>query len=163
MLLAPRHPERFNEDAETIADKGLDYVRRTELSGGAIRANEPVILLDTIGELIRMYSIGTVIFIGGSLIEGIGGHNPLEPAVAGKPVIFGPHMDNFKEIARMLISRRAAFQINNHEELTKKVHELLNAPELRNTISKAALDAVQSNNGAVKKIAGIVASVLRQD
>ncbi len=143
LLLAPRHPERFNEAAETIAALNLTCVRRTELTNGAVRKDEPVILLDTIGELVRVYSIGTVIFIGGSLVEGIGGHNPLEPGLAGKPVIFGPYMSNFKEIARSLTARHAAFQIDCKAALVEKTLELLRTPDLRIAVGNAALEVIQ--------------------
>ena len=112
--------------------------------------------------MIRIYSIGTVIFIGGSLVEGIGGHNPLEPALAGKPVIFGPHMSNFKEIARILTTKQAAFQIDDRATLVKKTLELLRSPDLRTSVGDAACDVIQQNNGAVKKIADTVKSVLQQ-
>jgi 3-deoxy-D-manno-octulosonic-acid transferase len=162
LLLAPRHPERFNEAAETIAALNIDYIRRTALNDGARRANEPVILLDSIGELVRIYSIGTVIFIGGSMVEGIGGHNPLEPALAGKPVIFGPHMSNFKEIARILTAKQAAFQIDSPAALVAKTLELLRSPDLRASVGTAACDVIQHNSGAVKKIADTVESILQQ-
>jgi len=162
LLLAPRHPERFNEAAETIAALNLNCIRRTALHDGARRTNEPVILLDSIGELVKIYSIGTVIFIGGSLVEGIGGHNPLEPALAGKPVIFGPHMSNFKEIANILTTKQAAFQIDSPAALVAKTLELLRCPDLRASLATAAYDVIQHNSGAVKKIADTVKSVLRQ-
>jgi len=162
LLLAPRHPERFNEAAETITTQNLNYIRRTSLLDGARRKNEPVILLDTIGELARIYSIGTIIFVGGSLIEGIGGHNPLEPALAGKPVIFGPHMSNFKEIARILTQKKAAFQIDTTASLVAKTRELLGTPDMRSQVGKTALGVIQQNSGAVKKIADTVQNVLQQ-
>lgn len=162
LLLAPRHPERFNEAAETIAALNLTCVRRTALQNGRQRANEPVVLLDTIGELIRIYSIGTVIFIGGSLVEGIGGHNPLEPALAGKPVIFGPHMSNFKEIARSLIAQNAAFHIDCKAALVEKTLELLRTPDLRTAVGNAAFEVIQNNSGAVNKITDTVQAVLQQ-
>jgi 3-deoxy-D-manno-octulosonic-acid transferase len=162
LLLAPRHPERFNEASETIKAQNLACIRRTTLNNGTQRLDEPVILLDTIGELIRIYSIGTVIFIGGSLVEGIGGHNPLEPALAGKPVIFGPHMSNFKEIARILTTKKAAFQIDDRATLVNKTLELLRSPDLRTSVGDAACDVIQRNRGAVQKIADMVESFLPQ-
>jgi 3-deoxy-D-manno-octulosonic-acid transferase len=156
LLLAPRHPERFDEAAEAIAACKLACIRRTTLQNGAPRTDEPVVLLDTIGELIRIYAIGTVIFIGGSMVDGIGGHNPLEPALAGKPVMFGPHMSNFKEIARILIAQQAAFQIDDAAALVAKTLELLRRPDLRAAIGNSALGVIQDNSGAVSKIADTV-------
>jgi 3-deoxy-D-manno-octulosonic-acid transferase len=162
LLLAPRHPERFNEAAETVASLNLGFVRRTALHDTMQRSNEPVILLDTIGELIRVYSIGTVIFIGGSLVEGIGGHNPLEPALAGKPVIFGPHMSNFREIARILTERQAAFQVDGSSALTRKTMQMLRDAKLRDTVGKRASDVIEQNSGAVEKIADTINEVLNR-
>jgi len=162
LLIAPRHPERFEEAAQAIAASGLAFVRRTAMQDGARRTTEPVILLDTIGELARLYSIGTVIFIGGTLVEGIGGHNPLEPAAAGKPSLFGPHMQNFRRIARVLTTRQAAFQVHGREELTEKTRELLRSPELRAQTAAAAREVIQRNSGAAAHIADAVQSVLKQ-
>jgi len=162
LLLAPRHPERFDEAAKTITACNLACIRRSAIQEGTQRIDEPIILLDTIGELIRIYSIGTVVFIGGSLIEGIGGHNPLEPALAGKPVIFGPHMSNFKEIARILTQKNAAFQIDNPALLVAKTRELLGTPDMCSQVGKTALGVIQQNSGAVKKIADTVQAVLQQ-
>ena len=162
LLLAPRHPVRFDEAAATIAACGLACVRRTALTNGAMRTDEPVILLDTIGELVRVYSIGTVIVIGGSLVEGIGGHNPLEPAAAGKPVVFGPQMANFKEIARILTSQQAAFQVPDKAALADTLRALLSSPELCAATGAKALAVIRENSGAVNNIADTVQAVLQQ-
>jgi len=162
LLLAPRHPVRFDEAAQTIASCGLAFVRRTALTNGALRRDEPVILLDTIGELVRVYSIGTVIVIGGSLIEGIGGHNPLEPAAAAKPVVFGAHMQNFKQIARILCEKQAAFQVQDTAALAETLRALLGSPDLRAATGAQARNVIQENSGAVARIADTVESVLQQ-
>jgi 3-deoxy-D-manno-octulosonic-acid transferase len=162
LLMAPRHPARFDEAADTIIASGLACVRRTALTDGAMRTDEPVILLDTIGELVRLYSIGTVIVIGGSLVEGIGGHNPLEPAGAGKPVLFGPHMANFRDIVRILTSQQAAFQVADAAALTDMLRTLLSSPELRGTVGAKARSVIRANSGAVGRIAEEVESVLQQ-
>lgn len=162
LLIAPRHPERFGEAADTIAAAGLSFIRRTDMHNGARRTAEPVILLDTIGELVRIYSIGTVIVIGGSLVEGIGGHNPLEPAAAGKPVLFGPHMANFRHIADVLTQERAAFQINGIDELVHRALDLLRSPEQRSAAGNAALDVIRRNSGAAAAVADAVHSLLER-
>jgi 3-deoxy-D-manno-octulosonic-acid transferase len=162
LLLAPRHPARFNEAAETVAASGLAFVRRSALTKGCVRTGEPVILLDTIGELVRVYAIGTVIFIGGSLIEGIGGHNPLEPAAAGKPVVFGPHMQNFREIARVLTEQQAAFQVDDKAALAGTLRALLSSSDLRAATGAQALAVIRDNSGAAARIADTVESVLHQ-
>jgi 3-deoxy-D-manno-octulosonic-acid transferase len=163
LLLAPRHPVRFDEAAATIAASGLACVRRTALTNGATRTDEPVILLDTIGELIRVYSIGTVIVIGGSLVKGIGGHNPLEPAAAGKPVVFGPQMANFKEIARILTSQQAAFQVPDKAVLADTLRALLNSPEMCAATGAKALAVIRENSGAAVRIADTIQAVMQQN
>ncbi|MBM4310823.1 MAG: 3-deoxy-D-manno-octulosonic acid transferase, partial [Deltaproteobacteria bacterium] len=162
LLLAPRHPARFDEAAETITACGLAFARRTALTNGAVRTDEPVILLDTIGELVRVYAIGTVIVIGGSLIEGIGGHNPLEPAAAGKPVVFGPHMQNFKQIARILCEQQAAFQVADRAALAGTLRTLLGSPDQRAATGAQARAVIRENSGAAGRIADTVESVLQQ-
>ncbi len=106
LIIAPRKPERF-ADVETLArQEGFRVVRRTELRiDDEPRAD--VVVLDTIGELARLFQVGTVVFVGGSLVDA-GGHNILEPAVFGKPILFGPHMQNFAEIARAFLEHQAA-------------------------------------------------------
>ena len=97
LVLAPRHPERFAEVVRLAGQEGFRTVRRSELPIDA-EPRADVVVLDTIGELATVYQLGTVVFVGGSLVP-TGGHNILEPAVYGRPVVFGPHMHNFAEIA----------------------------------------------------------------
>ena len=94
--------------------------------------------------------------------EGIGGHNPLEPACAGKPVLFGPHMSNFSQIAALLTARHAAFQVETGAALVKKTRELIDSSELRDAAGAAALEVIQNNSGATGKIIAAVQSVLQQ-
>lgn len=151
LILAPRHPERFDEVDELLHHRGIDFIRKTRLRPGAPPPPGNVILLDTIGELAKTYSIGTIIFIGGSLVPGVGGHNVLEPAAFQKPVIFGRHMENFTEIARILIERGAALQVSDAHTLTEKALGLLDHPEQRQEIGQRAYDAIRENSGAVTR------------
>ena len=89
----------------------------------------PVILLDTIGELSALYSIATVVFVGGSLVP-VGGHNILEPALYKKPILFGPYMHNFKEIAEGFKNKKAAIEITNSDEMAKEIINILNNPDI---------------------------------
>lgn len=148
LILAPRHPERFDEVAALLRDSGLCWVRRTMRSATPDTEPVAVILLDTIGELAKVYSLGTVIFIGGSLVP-IGGHNVLEPGVFKKPVLFGPHMNNFSEIAAILTSRDAACQVADRDDCIRQVLHLLGDPTLRERIGEAAFAVIQENTGAV--------------
>ena len=113
-MLAPRHPERFDQVEDLLVACGARFVRRSQPEVGDARAE--VVLLDTLGELAGAYAAATVAFVGGSLLP-VGGHNPIEPALWGKPIVFGPSMENFRESARALLDAKAAFQVNSSEGL----------------------------------------------
>ena len=103
LVIAPRKPERFGEAEALARAEGLRVVRRTELAVDA-EPRADVVILDTIGELAHLFQVATVVFVGGSLVDQ-GGHNILEPAVHGKPIVFGPHMENFAEIAATFLQQ----------------------------------------------------------
>ena len=106
-----------------------------------------MVILDTIGELAQLYQIATVVFVGGSLVDA-GGHNILEPAVFGKPIVFGPHMQNFAEIARTFLENRGAVQVHSATELETVLVELLSDPVRRASLGAAARALVEANRGA---------------
>ena len=110
----------------------------------------PVVVLDTIGELGRLYSLGDIIFVGGSLVK-TGGHNILEPAAHGKPILVGPHMFNFKEIFALLNSRNACEQVKNGKELTAMVLRLCNDRDLAKKMGQNCLDIIKENRGATRR------------
>lgn len=110
----------------------------------------PVVVLDTIGELGRLYSLGDIIFVGGSLVK-TGGHNILEPAAHGKPIIVGPHMFNFKEIFNLLHSRHACEQVKNQKDLTTMILHLCKHPELAKEMGQNCLDIIRENRGATRR------------
>lgn len=155
LILAPRHPERFDEVESLLRQSGLSYVRRTVLQQGRQAPGAAVILLDTIGELFKTYSTGTVVFIGGSLVP-VGGHNVLEPAVFGKPVIFGRHMHNFREIARMMRRRQAGIEVAGVEAFTAEALRLFENPEVCEEIGGNAFRVIQENIGAVRRSVDIL-------
>jgi len=113
LVLAPRRPERFAEVPALAEAAGFRCVRRTAL-GSASWHDGDVLLLDTVGELAGVYSLATVVFVGGSLVP-TGGHNVLEAAVCGKAVVVGPHMENFQEIADTFREEGALVQIDSAE------------------------------------------------
>jgi 3-deoxy-D-manno-octulosonic-acid transferase len=125
-------------------------VRKTELAGQEADHHREVILLDTIGELSKLYSIGTVIFVGGSLVPS-GGHNVLEPAAYRKAVLFGPHMDNFQEIARCLMESGGGLQVNDPEGLFMQAKRLLENESVRNDLGEKAFQIIASNQGTNRK------------
>src|SRR3990170_3518799 len=149
VIIAPRKPERFG-DVETLARReGFSVVRRTELRIDGDPACD-VVVLDTIGELARLFQVATVVFVGGSLVDA-GGHNILEPAVFGKPIVFGPHMQNFAEIARTFLDHQAAIQVANGREIEEALTALLGDPVRRASLGAAARALVEANRGAKDK------------
>ncbi len=124
LLLVPRHPERFAEAVELARARGFRVFRRTELDAGW---RGDVVVLDTLGELPRAYPLATVVFVGGSLVPS-GGHNILEAAAAAKPVIVGPHMENFQEIADQFRAADALWQLDGKDELAPALRHLLTHP-----------------------------------
>lgn len=153
LLLAPRHPERVPEVERLAADRQLATVRRSELPASRERA--PVIVLDTVGELAKIYSVASVVFVGGSLVP-TGGHNMLEPALLRKPVLYGPHTTNFRESAELLLGAGGAVLVDEPERLELRVAELLADPARRSRMGEAGLHAVIGRQGALKQIMQLV-------
>jgi 3-deoxy-D-manno-octulosonic-acid transferase len=153
LLLAPRHPERWGEVEELLQNSPVQYQRRTALATQTRTA--PVILLDTIGELAPLYAAADLVFVGGSFVP-IGGHNVLEPALYSKPVLFGPHMHNFKEIAQKLVAAGGAWQLSHPQEFLIKARELTAKADLRQKIGAAAYGVIQENQGAAQRTAQVL-------
>jgi 3-deoxy-D-manno-octulosonic-acid transferase len=118
-----------------------------------------VIVLDTLGELAQLYQLATVVFVGGSLVDH-GGHNILEPAIFGKPIMFGPHMQNFQEIAQAFISNGAAVQVDSPRELEDAMLSLVTDPVGRARLGAAARALVEANRGAKAKTLDVIAELL---
>ena len=158
LIVAPRHPERFGDAVNLAQQAALLTMRRTELPID----DEPraeVIVLDTIGELAQVYQLATVVFVGGSLVD-VGGHNILEPAVFGKPIVFGPHMQNFAEIAQTFLANDAAVQVQSERELEDAFVNLVTDPVRRARIGAAARALVESNRGARDRSLAAIAELL---
>ncbi len=131
LLIAPRHPERFNEVASIIEKSGLECVRRTRCSHGGCSEVAPVALLDTLGELFTAYALANIAFVGGSLVQGVGGHNLLEPAYFAAPVFYGPYISSCEEMASLIESADAGCRLPNAEALHAELELLLNDPTKR--------------------------------
>lgn len=159
LVLAPRHPERFEEVARLLAARGADFVRRSHWQTNDHRPE--VVLLDTLGELAGAYAAATVAFVGGSLVPA-GGHNPIEPALWSKPVIFGPSMENFRAIAGALLENRAAFQVRSSEELGILLAALLSDPVACQRAGAAGRAVVERERGATLRCAERIAALLGQ-
>jgi len=158
LVLAPRHPERFAEAERLCRHEGLSTVRRSELPIDA-EPRADAVVLDTIGELAQLYQVATAVFVGGSLVPS-GGHNILEPAVFGKPIVFGPHMENFGEIAEAFLANGAAVQVRGERELDDVVLSLMNDPVRRARLGAAARALVDANRGARDKTLNVLAQLL---
>ncbi len=156
MILAPRHPERFREVAELVEKLGFRLIRRSLWSGEPLAAS--VFLLDTIGELAAIYSLATVAFVGGSLVPR-GGHNILEPALYGVPVLIGNHYDNFRDIVNFFLSREAV-RVVGLAELPLTFIELIEHPELRQALGRNALAALESQRGATERTVAALAGLM---
>ncbi len=182
LILAPRHPERFNEVEEILKKRNLNFVRRTALIRAQNTDNSPphpplskgeqeggkgrtgglefpdIILLDTIGELSQIYSKAAISFIGGSLLP-FGGHNILEPAYWGKPIIFGPHMDNFP-IAEEFLKEGAAITVKDAGDISAALKDLLDNTEKVKQMGQKAKALIDKNTGAVKRAINLVRSII---
>jgi 3-deoxy-D-manno-octulosonic-acid transferase len=158
LIIAPRKPERFDDVERLVRRAGWNVARRTELRVDAEPRND-VVILDTIGELAQLFQVATVVFVGGSLVDA-GGHNILEPAVFGKPIVFGPHMDNFAEIARTFLDNGAAIQVRSGRELESALLALLGDPVRRASLGAAARALVEANRGARGKSLTALAELL---
>lgn len=153
LMIAPRHPERFNEVAELIKKTGFTWTRRSEAASDRDASSE-VILLDSIGELRSCYSLAEIVFVGGSLIPH-GGQSIFEPAAAGRAIVTGPHTANFAAAVKEFLERDALIQLPNvskkqiAQKLTEVFRELLTSPEERASLGTNALDVIDGNRGAV--------------
>ena len=161
LIIAPRKPERFDEVERLARRSGWHVARRSELRVDA-EPREDVVVLDTIGELAQLFQVATVVFVGGSLVDS-GGHNILEPAVFGKPIIFGPYMQNFAEIARTFLDNGAAVEVRNPRDLETVLVDLLNDPVRRASLGAAARALVEANRGARLKSLDAIAQLLRPE
>jgi len=158
LIVAPRKPERFGDVERLVRRAGWNVARRTELRVDA-EPRHDVVVLDTIGELAQLFQVATVVFVGGSLVDA-GGHNILEPAVFGKPIVFGPHMHNFAEIARTFLDNGAAMQVRSGRELESALLDLLGDPVRRASLGAAARALVEANRGARGKSIAVLAELL---
>lgn len=154
LILAPRHLERLEEVERILKKEALSWLRKTSLpmdEGRSDQGHPEVILLDTLGELMGIYSLGTLVFVGGSLVP-IGGHNPLEPLFFRKGVLFGPYMFNFSEISSRLIEAGGAIQVSGKEELFSRLKHLLSDEEARKELGEKGYQFLQKHQGATERM-----------
>jgi 3-deoxy-D-manno-octulosonic-acid transferase len=156
LVLVPRHPQRFEAVAELLGRAGWRSVRRTAVTSVPPEAN--VLLLDTVGELLDFYGAADVAFVGGSLVP-IGGHNLLEPAAFGVPVLTGPSDFNAADVASRLRDLGAARRIANADELAAAVNDLIDDDAGRRRVGEIARLAVDANRGSTMRLLALIAQV----
>jgi len=157
LVVAPRHVPRFDAVWELASSRGLRVARR---SSGERVGDADVLLLDTLGELASVYAEADYAFVGGSLASW-GGHNIIEPARFGKPVLFGPHMQNFADVARIFLDAGAALQVKDEAELESALRDLLERRERRDELSNKARAVVAENRGAARRTVDELKEILR--
>jgi tetraacyldisaccharide 4'-kinase len=160
LILAPRRPERFDTAAGKLEAAGIRYLRRSRLRGSETLALPAVVLLDTIGELSGLFSVADAVFMGGTLARR-GGHNILEPAFFAKPVIAGPHMENFQAMADEFRAAGACVEIGDAAGLAGAVARLLEAPELAREMGQRAHLAAEARGGATARAVALVRELYR--
>ncbi len=158
LLLAPRHPERFAAVTALVEGAGLPVVRRSALPDSGWNGRD-VLVLDSIGELAQLYRFATVVFVGGSLVPA-GGHNVLEPAVAGKPVVVGRHMEDFQEIADQFLAAGALLQVDSAEALAGETLALFEDEAKRVELGARARALTEKNRGALERTVNALAELV---
>jgi 3-deoxy-D-manno-octulosonic-acid transferase len=160
LLLAPRHKDRFAAVADLLTRRGIKFARRSGMAHRAVLPTDTAVLLvDTMGELTALYASADVAFVGGSLTA-VGGHNLLEPAALGLPVLTGPSHENSKEIALQLLRRGAALQVANAQDLAALLQRLLDDHAERRRIGVIGKDIIDSNRGSVERLLTLVEPAL---
>ncbi|MBE9531977.1 MAG: 3-deoxy-D-manno-octulosonic acid transferase, partial [Proteobacteria bacterium] len=146
LIIAPRHPNRFDEVERTIKEAGFEVKRRSQCGG----SNDAVLLLDTVGELFLTYALASINFVGGSLTP-VGGHNLLEPAYHSTPVLYGPYVETCRDMANLLEEAGGSIMVSDKETLTVALASLLKDNKRRLKMGKSAKAALEANKGATIK------------
>ena len=161
LVMAPRHPNRFGDVAAQLVSRGVRFVRRSQTPGAGALEEAEVLLLDTLGELLDFYAAADVAFVGGSLVP-IGGHNLLEPAALGLPILTGPNNSNSEAAARQLTASGAAEIVQGAHDLGEKVTQLFAEPDRRERMGAAGRAFVEANKGALAKLLNLVVPLIEQ-
>lgn len=146
LVLAPRHPERFGDVERLLANSSFVFHRRSQAKA-AEWFDKDILLLDSVGELVNFFAAADVAFVGGSLVD-VGGHNILEPARFGKPIVFGPHMENFHNVASEMVRQGAAVEVANAQELAQALNDLLVDSNKRRQMGQRAAEIAAAHQGA---------------
>jgi len=155
LIIAPRHVERAHEVQRALEQLNLRVALQSQ---GIVHQAIDCLILDSTGELQNSYAVATVVFVGKSLVVH-GGQNPVEAIAAGKPVVFGPHMENFAALARSLVAAGGAIQVSSADELKAAVIDLLRDPNLRDRLIENARRVLEKHRGATSRTAALVAAL----
>ncbi len=159
LVIAPRHIDRTPAIESIVEKRGFKYQLRSELDIAGARRTESVVIMNTFGELFKLYSVGTIVFCGASLVP-LGGQNPLEAAVWGKPVLYGPSMEDFLDAKSLLEGVGAGVPVSSPEMLAEKAIWLLSHPDTLKTHGARAREAVVNNQNAAERHAEVIARLL---
>lgn len=159
LVLAPRHPNRFTEVAALLKARGIGFLRHSEAAPRELRGAPEVLLLDTLGELMDFYAAADAAFVGGSLVP-VGGHNLLEPASLGVPLLSGPHQFNSAQAARLLTERGGAVIVHNAAELAVRLGAWLDDVALRERVGAIGRAVVEENRGALERVLRLIEPLL---
>ncbi|MCD6306790.1 MAG: 3-deoxy-D-manno-octulosonic acid transferase [Deltaproteobacteria bacterium] len=158
LIIVPRHIDRTSDISKMVRHRGLTCQLRTGIGKDKAERTAKVVIFNTFGELFKVYSVATIVFCGGSLAP-LGGQNPLEPAVWGKPVLYGPSMEDFSDAKALLESARAAIPVATPEELSEKLLRLLNHPQEALAFGRRAREAALKTRGAALGHAKLIAKL----
>jgi 3-deoxy-D-manno-octulosonic-acid transferase len=159
LVLVPRHPNRFDAVRSWLKSRQVDFASRSR--GEAVTSATSVLLADTLGELLSFYAAADIAFVGGSLIATVGGHNLLEPAVLGRPIVVGPHNFNAPDIAQLMVDRGAARQVGSSEQLAAAILELAANSSLREQMGTRGSAIVAENRGALDRVLELIDPLLQ--
>ena len=159
LIIVPRHIERTRLIAAMIERRGLKCQLRTDLGESKAQRTEKVVIINTFGELFKIYSVGTLVFCGASLVP-LGGQNPLEPAIWGKVVFYGPSMEDFLDAKALLEGAQAAVPVSGPQMLAEKALWFLGHPEAMREYGDRAREATLKNQGAAERHARVIKNLL---
>ena len=162
LIIAPRHIDRIGEIASLLERYNLRYQLRSELDSNTVRRVEQVVIIDRFGELFKLYSVGTIIYCGASLVP-LGGQNPLEAAVWGKAILYGPYMEDFLDAKALLDANSSGIQVSSPEMLAEKILSLLKDPDLLKNYSTRAREAVLRNRNAGERHARVISELISRE
>ena len=160
LVLAPRHPQRFGEVERLLQRRNVNYKRRSQMNGLGT-ALPDVIFLDTLGDLPSVYGLADVAFVGGSLVD-VGGHNLMEPARWRKPILFGPHMATYAEIAEEMKKNGGGIEVRGREDLIREISDLLTDPKKGRKMGELAAQVVGRGSGVVERSMALISRYITQ-